>query len=82
MTPDVDNRYDNLETVMKTLDEFIVRHVAKAFTKLCRVMVQTVDVLAVNLQVSFIKLNGNEIKERNKKRLLGGPAGDQDRIRD
>ena len=67
MTPDVDNKYDNLATVVKTLDEFVVRRVAKAFTKLCRVMVQTVDVLAVNLQVSFIKLNGNEVKERNGK---------------
>ena len=35
MTPDVDNKYDNLATVVKTLDEFIVRRVAKAFTPSC-----------------------------------------------
>ena len=51
MTPDVDNKYDNLATVVKTLDEFIVSLDAEPLTKLCRVMVQTVDVLSVNLQV-------------------------------
>ena len=68
ITPVVNNKYDNRAAVVKTLDGFIVNRVPKAFTKPCRVMIQTVDVLAMNLQVSFIKLNGTEVKERNGKR--------------
>ena len=62
MTPVVNNKYDNLTAVVKTLDGFIVNHVPKAFTKPCRVMMQTVDVLAMNLQVSFIKLMVRRLK--------------------
>ena len=68
MSRDVDNKYDNLGTVVKTLDGFIVGRVPKPLTKPCRVMMNTVDVLSINLRVSFIKLNGTEVREKNGKR--------------
>ena len=68
MSRDVDNKYNNLATVVKTLDGFIVGRVPKPLTKPCRVMMNTVDVLSINLRVSFIKLNGTEVKEQNGKR--------------
>ena len=67
MARDVDNKYDNLATVVKTLDGFIVGRVLKPLTKSCQLMMNTVDVLPINLRVSFIRLNGTEVKERNGK---------------
>ena len=63
MTRDVENKYDNQATVVNTLDGLIVGRVPKAFTKPCRVMMDTVDVLSINLRESFIKLNGTKVKE-------------------
>ena len=68
MSRDVINKYDNHATVVKTLDGFIVGRVPKPLTKPCRVMMDTVDVLSINLLVSFIKLNGTEVREKTGKR--------------
>ena len=65
---DITNKYDNHATVVKTLDGFIVGRVPKPLTKSCRVMMDTVDVLSINLSVSFIKLNGTEVREQTGKR--------------
>ena len=62
------NKYDNYATVVKTLDGFIVGRNPKPLTKSCRVMMDTVDVLSINLSVSCIKLNGTEVREKTGKR--------------
>ena len=68
MSRDNDNKYDNNATVVKTVDGFIVGRVPKKFTQSCRVMMDTIDVLSINLSVSFIKLNGTEVREKTGKR--------------
>ena len=68
MSRDNTKKYDNNATVVKTLDGFIVGRVPKQFTKSCRVMMDTVDILSINLSVSFIKLNGTEVREKTGKR--------------
>ena len=59
---DITNKYDNHATVVKTLDGFIVGRVPESLTKSCQVMMDTVDVLSINLSVSFIKSNGTEVR--------------------
>ena len=67
MSRDNDNKYDNNATVVKTVDGFIVGRVPKKFKKSCRVTMDTIDVLSINLSVSFIKLNGTEVREKTGK---------------
>ena len=67
MSRDIHNKYDKLATIVKTMDGLIVGRVPNALAKPCRIMMDTVDVLSIHLQVSFVKLIGTEVNESNGK---------------